>query len=223
MALSAGTPAAGHKPFIIGVCGGTASGKSTVCEYIATHLAGEDVGVIPSDAFYRPLSSEEKERAYKQDFNFDAPDAIDFESLKSAVRKAKEYENQALPVYDFATHSRTKETVFFPKRQVIIVEGILIFSDPELLAMMDLKVFVECDADVRLARRVTRDISERGRQLVGVIDQYFRFVKPSFDTFVEPSKRYADVIIPNASSTGVNLIAIDVLCKHILAQLAIRA
>ena len=223
MAVAHASSETAHRPFIIGVCGGTASGKSTVCEYIATHLAGEDVGIVPSDSFYRPLTTEEKERAYRSDFNFDAPDAIDFDGLKTVVRSLRGHQDVELPVYDFATHSRKSITEPFPRRQVVIVEGILIFNDPQLLDMFDLKVFVECDADVRLARRVQRDITERGRALNGVFEQYFRFVKPSYDTFVEPAKRYADVIIPNASSTGVNMIAIDVLCKHIQAQLAIRA
>ena len=209
------------KPFIIGVCGGTASGKTTVCEYLADCLAAEDVGLVPSDAFYKVLTPDEKEKAYKSEYDFDSPDAIDFESLRNTVEALKMSKDVELPVYDFSTHARKQETVFFAKRHVIIVEGILIFNDPELRNMFDLKVFVECDSDVRLARRVSRDITSRGRELKGVFEQYFRFVKPSYETWVDPTKRFADVIIPNAG-TGVNLVAIDVLCKHIAAQLALR-
>jgi len=217
MTTSASRPA----PFIIGVCGGTASGKTTVCEYLADCLAAEDVGIVPSDAFYAVLSADEKAQAYKSEYNFDAPEAIDFVSLRAAVDRLRSCQDVNLPVYDFNTHARKEETIFFPKRHVIVVEGILIFNDPELRSMFDLKVFVECDADVRLARRVSRDISLRGRELKGVFEQYFRFCKPSYETWVEPSKRFADVIIPNAG-TGVNFVAIDVLSKHIAAQLAIR-
>ena len=210
------------RPFIIGVCGGSASGKSTVCRYLEEHLEGEDVAILSSDAFYNELTPEQSARAYKNEHDFDSPHAVDFEGLTAAVRKLRAFKDVDLPVYDFACHARKAETVAFPRRHVVIVEGILIFTQPELRDLFDLKVFVECDGDVRLARRVRRDIAGRGRDIHGVLDQYFRFVKPSYDLFVEPSKRHADVIIPNAG-TAVNLVSIDVLVKHIQTQLAIRS
>ena len=209
------------RPFIIGVCGGSASGKSTVCEYLEKHLEGEDVAILSSDAFYKELSAEQSAKAFKNEYDFDSPQAIAFDGLCKVVERLRAFEDVQLPVYDFATHSRKSETKHFARRHVVIVEGILIFTQPELRDLFDLKVFVECDGDVRLARRVRRDIAGRGRDIQGVMDQYFRFVKPSYDNFVEPSKRHADVIIPNAGN-HVNLVSIDVLVKHIQTQLALR-
>jgi uridine kinase len=215
------TLAPADRPFVIGVCGGSASGKSTVCEYIKGHLPGENVAILSSDAFYKELTPEQSARAYTNEFDFDSPQAIDFEALTGAVRDLRSFKDVQLPVYDFASHARKAETVLFPRRHVVIVEGILIFTQPELRDLFDLKVFVECDGDLRLARRLRRDIAGRGRDVVGVLDQYFRFVKPSYDVFVEPSKRHADVILPN-TGTSINLVSIDVLVKHIQTQFALR-
>jgi len=216
MPLSA---ASSTRPYIIGVCGGTASGKTSVCERLSETLP--EVGIVPCDAFYAPLSPEDKARAYSSDFNFDAPAAIEFAALRETVQKLRNFEDVSLPVYDFSLHARTEETVSFPRRQVVIVEGILIFNDDELRDMFDLKVFVDCDGEIRLARRVTRDINERGREMKGVFEQYFKFCKPSYDKWVEPSKRFADVILPNAGN-GINEVAVDLLAKHIASQLSLR-
>ena len=127
------------RPFIIGVCGGTASGKTTVCELISQRLSDEDVGILPSDAYYTVLTDAEKAQAYKSEFNFDAPEAIDFDGLRNQVMALRSFQDVEIPVYDFSTHARKKETVLFPKRHVVIVEGILIFNDPQLRDMFDLK------------------------------------------------------------------------------------
>ncbi|KAF4666815.1 hypothetical protein FOL47_003888 [Perkinsus chesapeaki] len=209
------------RPFVIGVCGGTASGKTTVCNQLEALLADEDVGFLPSDAFYKNLNEEEKKKAYAGDFDFDSPDAIDFEELKQCVRDLRSWHDVHIPLYDFTRHTRKEETTTLKAHQVIIVEGILIFNDPELRDLMDLKIFVECDADIRLARRVIRDIAERGRELENVLGQYQRFVKPSYEKYVEPGKRFADVIIPNIGES-INYVAIDIISQHIRLQLAAR-
>jgi uridine kinase len=211
------------RPFIIGVCGGTASGKTTVCALLEEHLVDEHVAMLPSDAFYKELTEEEKRQAYANEYNFDSPASIAFNDLLTSATKLANWEDVEIPQYDFSTHSRKKETTFLKSKPIIIVEGILVFCDPQLRDLCDLKIFVECDADIRLARRLVRDIQERGRDLQGALHQYFKFVKPSFDEWVEPCKRYADVIIPNIGPC-INEVAIDVIVQHIKAQLlSIRA
>lgn len=209
------------KPFVIGVCGGSASGKTTVCEILKESLSTEEISVISCDSFYKVLTPAQKEAAYANNYDFDSPSAIDFETMKAAVRKLMRWEDAEIPCYDFATHSRTGQTELVPSRNVVILEGILIFSDKELRDLFDLRIFVDCDADIRLARRLSRDIAERGRDPKGVIDMYLRFVKPSFSTWVEPVRMHADVVIPNMGSE-VSKAAMEMLIHHIRLQLRNR-
>lgn len=210
------------RPYVIGVCGGTASGKTTVCALFEEYLRDERVAFVPSDAFYKCLSPEQRVKASKGEYDFDHPDSIDWDGVKECVRSLRSGSQAALPTYDFKTHSRTNEVTNLPPADVIILEGILIYSaDQELRDLMDLKIFVECDADVRLARRLTRDIAERGRDVDGVLTQYMKYVKPSYDTFVDPSKRYADIIVPNLGNQ-INMVGVELLVQQIRHQLECR-
>jgi len=203
-------------PFIIGVAGGTASGKTTVCEMIITLLKDQRVAIISQDSFYRPLSAAEREDV--SEFNFDHPSAIDWALLVQTLNCLKDPKAGPvdIPVYDFVTHSRLKQTTSVYGADVIILEGILIFHNVETRDMFDVKIFVDEDADTRLARRVIRDIRDRGRDVVGVLSQYEKFVKPSFEDYVSPSKKYADMIIPRGAA---NKVAIDLLVQHIQTKL----
>ena len=209
------------KPFLIGVCGGSASGKTTVCEILKNALTTEEISLFSSDSFYKALTSEQKLSAYANEYDFDSPSAIDFELMKDAVRRLVNWDDAEIPCYDFSTHSKMDRTETVPSRNVIIVEGILIFSDKELRDMFDLRIFVDCDADIRLARRLRRDIAERGRDPHGVIDMYMKFVKPSYESWVEPYRRRADVVIPNMGS-ALSTAAMDILVHHIRLQLKNR-
>lgn len=210
------------RPFLIGVCGGSASGKTTVCEILKNALSTEEISIFSSDSFYKVLSDSQKAAAYASKYDFDSPSAIDFDTMKTALEQLANWEDATIPVYDFSTHSRDPtRTETVPSRNVIILEGILIFSDKQLRDMFDLRIFVDCDADIRLARRMRRDIAERGRDPAGVIDMYMRFVKPSYESWVEPYRRNADVVIPNMGS-AVSKAAMDILVHHIRLQLANR-
>ena len=200
----------GGKPVIIGVAGGTGSGKTTVVQEIMLGLGTDDVEVIQHDFYYRDrshLSPEEREG-----INYDHPDALETEFLVRHLQELREGRPVEIPVYDFTTHTRKgiAETVY-PKR-VIIVEGILILVDAALRELMDIKVFVDTDADTRFIRRLQRDIAERGRTMESVIQQYSSTVKPMHLEFVEPSKRYADIIVPEG---GYNQVAVDMLITKI--------
>lgn len=205
-----------HKqPFVIGVAGGTASGKTTVCDMIIQQLHDHRVVLVNQDSFYRGLTPEEL--AHVQEYNFDHPDAFDTEQLLDCIQILKQGESVQIPIYDFKRHRRCSET--FRKvnaADVVIMEGILIFHDPRVRDMMNMKIFVDTDADVRLARRIRRDTVERGRDVNGVLEQYAKFVKPAFDDFVLPTKKYADVIIPRG---GDNHVAIDLIVQHIRTKL----
>jgi uridine kinase len=210
-----------HRPFVIGVCGGTASGKSTVCSMLVEQL-GNDLAQVSSDAYYKTLNPDEIEKAHRCEYDFDSPDSVDFAACAADLKRLREWCDIECPMYDFATHSRLKETQRVEAKDIIMVEGILIFNDPGIRDLVDLKIFVDCDSDIRLARRVRRDIAERGRELHGVIQQYNRFVKPSYDNFVEPSKKYADIIIPNIGES-VNKVAVDLIAEHVKLQMRARA
>ncbi|KAL9653512.1 hypothetical protein ABK040_002145 [Willaertia magna] len=203
-------------PFVIGVCGGSASGKTTVCREIVKSLSNKRVVVISQDSFYRNLTPEEKQLAKNSDYDFDHPDAFDYAIFEEAIKELKNGNGVDIPVYDFKTHSRTNETERVDGADVIIIEGILIFFNKSVRDLMDMKIFVDTDADVRLARRIRRDTKERGRDLESVLLQYERFVKPSFDDYIMPTKKYADIIIPRG---GANIVAIDLLTQHIKLKL----
>lgn len=191
---------------IIGIAGGTGCGKTTVVNQILNELPEKEVGVIPQDSYYNDtthLSYEER-----ININFDHPRSIDFDLLVSHLKELKKGNAIHQPVYSFVKHNRTGDTVVTHPRKVMIVEGILILTHPELRDMFDIKIFVHADADERLLRRLKRDITERGRDLDEVLTRYQNTLKPMHEQFIEPTKEYADIIIPNNRH---NTVAIDIL------------
>ena len=180
---------------IIGITGGSGAGKSHLSKKLQ-EMFPDEVAVIPCDAFFRSLGPEDAARMDRGEHNLDDPDAIEFELLVKVVRDLKEgREEVEVPVYDFAAHVRKRDVQKIASKALVVVEGIFVLNNPELAKLMDVKFFVDCDADVRLGRRIARDVVERGRTLQGVVDQYFRFVKPCFDRFIEPVKAQADVVL----------------------------
>jgi len=209
-----------RKPFMIGVAGGTASGKSTVCDKLMEKLGQNQMNIgekqvvhLSQDSFYRELNQVESEKAKKGMFNFDHPNAFDNELMESCLQSILEGRQTQIPVYDFKTNARVPGayTVIYPS-DVVLVEGILVFYYPDIRNLFNLKLFVDTDADIRLARRVMRDIEERGRDLETVLLQYTSLVKPAFEEFCIPTKKYADVIIPRGAE---NTVAIDLIKQHI--------
>lgn len=200
---------------IIGICGGTGSGKTTVANRILESVRASEVVFIQQDSYYRNLKDLPLD--YNQVANFDHPDALDNDLLANHVRKLKAGEPIELPIYDFKTHTRLNETRAVDPKPIVIVEGILIFAEPKLLELMDIKVFVDTPDDIRFIRRLRRDIAERARTVDSVIEQYIATVRPMHMQFVEPSRRYADVIIPEG---GHNLVSIDLLSGKIRERLS---
>jgi uridine kinase len=200
---------------IIGICGGTGSGKTTVANRILESVSADEVVFIQQDSYYRNITDLPLD--YRHIANFDHPDALDNDLLVNHVRRLKAGEAVDLPLYDFRTHTRMSETRHVDPKPIVIVEGILIFADPRLLEQMDIKVFVDTPDDIRFIRRLRRDLDERGRTLESVIEQYVVTVRPMHMQFVEPSKRHADVIIPEG---GHNLVSIDLLSGKIRERLA---
>lgn len=200
---------------IIGISGGTGSGKTTVANRILENVRASEVVFIQQDSYYRNLKDLPLD--YRQVANFDHPDAIDNDLLVHHVRKLRAGESVELPIYDFRMHTRSNETRYVEPKPIVIVEGILIFADPRLLEQLDIKVFVDTPDDIRFIRRLRRDVAERGRTAESVIEQYLATVRPMHMQFVEPSKRYADVIIPEG---GHNLVSIDLLSGKIRERLA---
>ncbi|MBA0724578.1 hypothetical protein Golax_021257, partial [Gossypium laxum] len=181
-----------RQPFVIGVSGGTASGKTTVCDMIIQQLHDHRVVLVNQDSFYRGLTTEELKRVHE--YNFDHPDAFDTEQLLDCIEKLKDGQSVQVPIYDFKRHQRSSDSFRqVNASDVIILEGILVFHDQCVRNLMNMKIFVDTDADVRLARRIRRDMVERGRDVSSVLEQYAKFVKPAFDGFVLPSKKYADI------------------------------
>lgn len=207
------------EPFVIGVCGGSASGKTTVAKKIIGDLDVPWVTLLSMDSFYKVLNEEEHLEAEKNEYNFDHPDAFDFELLISTLKRLKQGKRVEVPCYNFITHSRERRTKIMYGANVIICEGILLFTNDELLKMMDMKIFIDTDADVRLARRLRRDVTDRGRDIDGVLKQYNTFVKPSFDTYISPSMIQADLIVPRG---GENEVAINLIVRHVHTQLQSR-
>ncbi|XP_061362225.1 uridine kinase-like protein 3 isoform X2 [Gastrolobium bilobum] len=201
------------QPFVIGVAGGAASGKTTVCDKIIQQLHDQRVVLVNQDSFYNNLTEEELKRV--QDYNFDHPDAFDTEQLLDVMDKLKCGESVDIPKYDFKSYKSHVLRRVNPS-DVIILEGILVFHDPRVRGLMNMKIFVDTDADVRLARRIRRDTAEKGRDIAAVLDQYSKFVKPAFDDFILPTKKYADIIIPRG---GDNHVAIDLIVQHIRTKL----
>ncbi|KAF2358466.1 Uridine kinase-like [Trinorchestia longiramus] len=184
------------EPFVIGVCGGSASGKTTVARKIIEELDVHWVTLLSLDSFYKILTPKQHEEAERNEYNFDHPDAFDFELVIKTLKRLKEGKKVEVPIYNFLTHRRESKTKTMYGANVIIFEGILAFYSPELVKLLDMKVFVETDSDERLVRRLTRDITSRGRDLDGVLKQYFKFVKPAFDYYIAPSMVHADIIVP---------------------------
>ncbi|KAL0020697.1 hypothetical protein WJX77_001778 [Trebouxia sp. C0004] len=211
-----------HAPFIIGVAGGTASGKTSVCRKIMQQLrkdVPEEQGVIinlSQDSFYRNLTPQET--ADIANFNFDHPKAFAFDEIIHCLGELKQANPVEIPQYDFVTSSRTGQ-IPVQHADVILFDGILAFYTPALQELFDLKIFVDTDADTRLARRVRRDIMHRGRDVLQVLDQYERTVKPSFESYILPTKKHADIIIPRGAE---NEIAIDLILQHIKFRLSSR-
>jgi uridine kinase len=199
---------------VIGICGGTGSGKTTVAHKIVSAVGAEKVVYLQQDAYYRDLGDMPLE--VKNQLNFDHPDAFDNDLLINHLRTLKAGESIDQPVYDFTTHSRAAAKRHVKPRPVIIIEGILIFVSAELRSLMDMKVFVDTAADICFIRRLQRDLEERGRTAKSVIDQYQTTVRPMHLQFVEPSKRYADIIIPEG---GSNQVGIDLITEKIKAIL----
>ncbi len=201
-------------PLVIGIAGGTGSGKTTVASVILQRVGAQHIAFLPHDAYYRnfqDLSPVERARV-----NFDHPDSLETELLVEHLLQLKQGNPIEMPVYDFTTHSRTSRTVHVDSRQVVLIEGILIFYERALRDLFDVKIYVDTDADIRFIRRLQRDIVERGRTTESVVHQYLNTVRPMHMEFVEPSKRYADVIIPEG---GMNTVALDMVTARIEALL----
>lgn len=197
-------------PIIIGIAGGSGSGKTTVANVILQSVGAHRIAYIPHDAYYYDL--QQLPPAQRTLVNFDHPDSLDTALMIEHIRQLKNWQPVEIPFYDFTTHSRTTRTLHVEPQGVILVEGILIFAEAELRKLFDVKIFVDTDADIRFIRRLKRDITERGRSTETVIRQYLETVRPMHLEFVEPSKRYADVIIPEG---GKNTVAMDMVIARI--------
>jgi uridine kinase len=200
---------------VIGISGGSGSGKTTVARKIIQSVGAEKVVYLQQDSYYRSLGDMPLELRHK--VNFDHPDAFDMDLLINHVEALRAGLEVEQPIYDYVTHTRKPETVHIEPRPVIILEGILVLAEPKLRALMDVKIFVDTDADVRFIRRLRRDLNERGRSVESVIEQYTMTVRPMHLQFVEPSKRYADIIIPEG---GDNEVGIDLITEKIKSILA---
>ena len=203
-----------EKVVCIGVAGGTGSGKTTVAEAIVARIGRERIAYLQHDSYYRDLAGHQQQHLLHH--NFDHPDALESELLAEHLRELKAGRAIAVPIYDFTRHVRTGATRTVETRGVVLVEGILIFAERSLREEFDIKIFVDTDADLRFIRRLRRDIAERGRTVDNVVHQYLETVRPMHLEFVEPSKRWADLIIPEG---GFNPVALDVICARVEALL----
>jgi uridine kinase len=199
-----------HKPLIIGIAGGSGSGKSTVARRVAEALSNLAVAFVDMDAYYRNFTNLTLDE--RRHLNWDHPDAFDYDLLTDHLERLGNREPVEKPVYDFVTHLRSSDVVPLEPSDVIVIDGILLFVDERVRDLCDVKVFVDADADIRLIRRIQRDISTRGRPLAEIIEQYLSTVQPRHLQFVEPSKRYADIIVPRG---GHNAIAIEMIVAKI--------
>lgn len=204
------------KPLIIGIAGGTGSGKSTVARNLARALSTSSVAFLDMDAYYRNFAHLPLEE--RRQINWDHPDAFDWDLLLAQLAALVAGQAIDKPVYDFVSHTRSAQTVRIPAAEVIVIDGILLFVDARARDLCDVKVFVDADADIRLIRRIRRDVAKRGRALDEVIDQYLTTVQPMHLQFVEPGKRYADVIVPRG---GNNTVAIEMIVAKIERRLAL--
>ncbi|NPV84401.1 MAG: uridine kinase [Anaerolineae bacterium] len=202
------------QPIVIGIAGGSGSGKTTVANAVLKRVGAQRIAFLQHDAYYRDLS--DLPPAQRAQVNFDHPDSLETELLIEHIHKLKSWQAVNLPVYDFTTHSRTQRMIHIEPQRVILVEGILIFAERALRELFNVKIFVDTDSDLRFIRRLQRDLAERGRTTETVIHQYLSTVRPMHLEFVEPSKRYADVIIPEG---GMNEVALDMVIARIEALL----
>lgn len=191
---------------IIGICGGTGSGKTTIARTIVNEIGAENVVLVEQDSYYRNMADmplDERKHA-----NFDHPDSIDSDLLVNHLKRLKNGQSIEMPIYDFRTHTRNKKTQHIDPTPVVMVEGILIFTEPSVLDLLDVRVYVDTPDDIRLIRRLRRDVEERGRSFERTLWQYEHTIRPMHQQFVEPSKRFADIIIPEGGDTqvGVNLL-----------------
>ena len=199
---------------LIGIAGGTGSGKKTLADKLVDSFGRDEVSILRHDNYYKRHDEMDYEARTK--LNYDHPDAFDTDLLCEHIRLLKSGQSIDMPVYDYTIHNRSDRTVHVDTAPVIVLEGILIFAEPALCDLMDIKVFVDTDADVRILRRIVRDVKERGRSLDSVISQYLTTVKPMHEQFVEPSKRRADIIIPEG---GENAVALEMLIQRVRKHL----
>ena len=203
----------GNNILVIGIAGGTGSGKTTLMNRLIERF-GAEVSILSHDNYYK----RHDELSYEQRclLNYDEPDALETDLMARHLDRLRRGESIQCPVYDFTLHNRSDETVTIVPKKVIIVEGILIFTDKQLRELMDIRIFVDTDADVRLCRRIKRDVNKRGRTLESVLEQYQNTVKPMHEKYVEPSKKYADIVVPEG---GKNLVALDLIMGRIKRHL----
>lgn len=202
------------RPVLIGLCGGSGSGKSTVTEQLYANTGSERCTVIRQDNYYKDqshLSFEDRQKT-----NYDHPFAFDNDLFIEHLKLLREGKSVDMPEYDFSVHNRKKETIRLEPKDITLIEGILLFSEPRILELLDMRIFVDTDSDVRILRRIKRDMKERARSLDSVIDQYMATVRPAHLQFVEPSKRYADIIVPEGGYNKVALDLIQTKVDHIL-------
>ncbi|KAJ6576473.1 armadillo/beta-catenin/plakoglobin [Mycena vulgaris] len=206
--------------FVVGIAGGSGSGKTHVARQIVRALGSiPSVVILSQDSFYKPHTPEELVLAHANAFDFDHPDSIDMPMFASCLKDLKACQQSNIPIYSFTTHQRVEETKYLYGAAIIIAEGIMALQDPGLRELYDLKLFVQCDSDLMLARRLKRDVAERGRSVDGILEQYLRYVKPAYDNYVLPSQRHADIIVPGSNNT----VAIDLICTHIRRKLHERS
>jgi uridine kinase len=200
----------GKKPIVIGIAGGTGSGKTSVTKAIYDQFKGHSILMIQQDSYYRDQTHLPMEERLKT--NYDHPLAFDNDLFIDHIKDLLQYKAIEKPVYDYTIHTRSSETIPVEPKEVIILEGILVLEDERLRDLMDIKIFVDTDADLRILRRIQRDIKERGRTVDSVVDQYVNVVRPMHNQFCEPSKKFADIIIPEG---GQNFVAIDLMATKI--------
>lgn len=200
---------------VVGVAGGSASGKTTIVRKIQEYF-GEDIVVIGHDSYYK--AHDDMDYEARSQLNYDHPSSFETERMVADVRKLIQGQAVDIPVYDYTIHNRSEQTEHVEPKKLIIIEGFLILENKELRDLMDAKIFVDADADERLMRRIRRDTVERARSVTSILDQYEATVKPMYEAFVEPSKRYADVIIPRGGENTIGITMLQEYLKHLLAE-----